>query len=887
MYPLRQTVGPQSRFVSVLCAAALIHQSFAAKLSLLGTKETRIEDEYLIGFEKGEEGTRLLHEAVANWPEQFEHKPSVLMARPKANILHAKMTDEGVAHAESLPGVSYIHHNLIVRKMQSAGSQQNPRPGLDRIDQTSGLDGVYNFRSDGAGVDIYILDTGVDVNHPDWNNNQAQHVADCAGATNVNTCRSADPGDPDGHGTHVAGIAASPTYGVAKEANVFTVRVLGADGSGSLAGIISGMQVAEAFRTQRGNPPSVINMSLGGGRSNAFNDAVDGIADSFPTVVAAGNEAQDANNVSPASARNVITVGSSTRNDVVSSFSNSGPRVDIFAVGSQVRSLNANTDGSTVISGTSMASPTVAGAVAQLLSVNGARTPEQLRAILIGTASTGQLSGNAIQGTPNRLLNVAGDAFAVEEEPVPETDPPPTTGQPQPQPTPTSDVCASTVDGDFTFQNGFLTRGIMLDVQDLESDGTGAELESITVFTTTQVTNGQAAFFFVEDGSSFQIQNIERDRSRWSLVLDQSGDFRVVVNSESQPERIGQFDLFRTSIALPSVHSFQPGTRQGIYVTFIDNNLFAADFRGANLDVDTALVDMPPISILPGRAVRRRLFGGNAVDPSFPVLELCYSNVGQAGVLRTEAPAAEEPIVRLNDQLDCLVSTNNNESTWSVQSGVMFDLTVNSIETADLPGVWLESFSVWLQDTMEAGIAEVYTTVNGGSFQGQETNRDAWVMIAQRMDLNQQTFPADFEDEDTVIWLDDMSDSSMQDDTEIIDDLERSGEPVLFDFDFEMHYELRRDDTPQGFYVTFREDQMRYYNVAGTDENDLITSNDFVTMTGGVGVAYPFAETFTPRQFSGEACFSYEEVSAAPSVAIARASVTAAVLAAFVLATLN
>lgn len=882
------------RLFTLLCAVALVQHGVAVKLSLLGTEETRIEGTYFVGFEKGENGAKALQEVVASWPEHFDHKPEKVGLK-NLNLLRVHMDDDALAHAESLDGVAYIEHDLMMRKHQ-AGSQNNARPGLDRIDQTTGRNGVYNFRSSGAGVDIYILDTGVDVGHPDWDNNQAQHLRDCAGANqaNANACATADPGDPDGHGTHVAGIAASPTFGVAKEANIFTVRVLGANGSGSITGIIAGMLVVQQRAEAAGANPSVINMSLGGGLSNAFNNAVDAIAETVPTVVAAGNEAQDANNVSPASADNVITVGSSTRDDVYSSFSNSGPRVDIFAVGSQVRSLNANTDGSTIISGTSMASPTVAGAVAQLLGVNGDRTPEQLRALLVGTSSTNQLRGANLPGTPNRLLNVAGDAFAAENptNPIPETEPPQETEPAPSQPVPVSDVCLSTVDSDdlvggddFQFQQGLLTRGLIFDAQCNEANP--AMLQSITVFTTAQVVDGTAAFFYVTDFSSFQIENIERNQARWTLLRAENGDPRITVNSESQSTRIGQFDLFRTSIVLPQIHQFEPATRQGLYVTFIDNNLFAADFRGGNLDVDAMLAVNGPISIFAGRAARRRLFGGNAVDPSFPVLEMCYAGGGGASALATEAPPAG-PIVRLNDQLDCLTSSNINEDTWSVQSGVMFDLTVSSLATADLPGVWLESFSVWLQDSMEAGIAEVYTTADGQSFQGQESNRDAWEMIAQRSNMNQDTFPAAYTEEgDTVIWMDDMENPNiMPNDTMIIDDIEASGAPVLYDFDFAMHYELRTDDTPQGFYVTFREDQMRYYDVADTDETSLIASNENVRMTGGVGVAYPFGEIFSPRQFSGDACFSYE-LSAASSVAVARASVATAIVAAFVLALFN
>lgn len=904
------------RLLTVLCAVALVQHGRAAKLELLGEPSDRIEGSFTIYFQNGQDGLQQMEDAVAKWPEHLDSKPEFISARRLMNVLSAELSDEGIAHVETIPGVTAFHHNVIFRKAQSneAGSQNGARAGLDRMDQAAGTDGVYNYLSQGSGVDIYILDTGVDVNHPDWatfdnGENQALFVSDCAAAQSEAGCdNNRDPGDPDGHGTHVGGIAASPTYGVAKSATVLTIRVLGDDGSGSLNGILAGINRAATERDDR-NRPSVINMSLGGGRSNAFNNAVDqAIGTDFVTIVAAGNEAQDTDNVSPASAAQVIAVGSSQSNDVVSSFSNTGPRVDIFAVGSSVRSLRAGTDGSLVLSGTSMACPTVAGAVAQLISVDNSRGEDrnEILNLLVTTGVSAALSPSAstIPGTPNLLLNVADEVFGQEGEAPATTEEVVMTTAATETPTEQPNVgevgsvstlgADGSVAGEARLEGGFLTRGIMLDLQCNENAGIGAQLQSITVYLNQQVNandNAQAVFFYVEDFESFRANdNTARNRDQWTLLTDASGEFRVPVTTGAARVDVGQFELFEAEITLPAVHEFASAARQGIYVTFISQHFMAADFRGDNFDVDEVLAVNDPISVFAGRSVIRRLFGGNNMDPSVPILALSFADTGEAARVQAAENPGNEVVRRLNDDLDCLVSDNDDESTFSVQSGVMFDLTVDELEAADLPGVWLESFSVWLMDSMEGGIAEVYTTVNGQSFQGQELNEAAWTMIAQRTDMEETLNSRVFnEDEDSVQWMDENQNGYVDTtkDAEIIDDIEQAAEPMLYDFDFEMHHELRRDGTPQGFYVTFRTDQMRYYAVEGAAVDTEITSNQYVTMTGGVGMAYPFAQSFESRQFSGEACFSYEPVSAASSTAVSQFAVVAAVVVASLTSAFN
>ncbi|MEM1082053.1 MAG: S8 family peptidase, partial [Pseudomonadota bacterium] len=219
-----------------------------------------------------------------------------------------------------------------------------------------------------------------------------------AGFTAISDGRGSS--DCNGHGTHVAGTVAGTTWGVAKNATIYPVRVLGCNGSGSNSGVIAGMDWIAANHVK----PAVANMSLGGGASAATDNAVTNMRNAGVTVVvAAGNENQNACNVSPARSANAITVGSTTSSDVRSSFSNFGTCVDIFAPGSSITSAWYNSNSATrTISGTSMASPHVAGIAALYLSVNPNATPAQVENAIYSAASTGKLSG-INSGSPNLL----------------------------------------------------------------------------------------------------------------------------------------------------------------------------------------------------------------------------------------------------------------------------------------------------------------------------------------------------------------------------------------------------------------------------------------------------------------------------------------------------
>jgi len=214
-----------------------------------------------------------------------------------------------------------------------------------------------------------------------------------------------DTTDGNGHGTHCAGTVAGITYGVAKEANLIAVKVLSDSGSGSTSGVIDGINWAAADATAK-NKPAVANLSLGGGFSQANNDAVTGLVNAgVTTAVAAGNDNADACNYSPASTPAAITVAASDKNNARATYSNYGTCVDIYGPGSSITSAWIGSPSAiNTISGTSMASPHIAGAAAKALSQNNALTPAQVTTQIINNAVPDQVTGNKV-GTPNLMVH--------------------------------------------------------------------------------------------------------------------------------------------------------------------------------------------------------------------------------------------------------------------------------------------------------------------------------------------------------------------------------------------------------------------------------------------------------------------------------------------------
>ena len=271
-------------------------------------------------------------------------------------------------------------------------TQNNPPWGLDRIDQRNRpLSGTYTYNWTGSGVRAYVIDTGIRTSHTQFGG-RASNVFDAFGGSGA---------DCNGHGTHVSGTIGGSTYGVAKSALLRGVRVLDCNGSGSNSGVIAGVDWVRNNHIA----PAVANMSLGGGVSSALDTAVNNLSNAGVTIaVAAGNSNANACNSSPARAANAITVGSTTTTDARSSFSNFGTCLDLFAPGSGILSawFSSNTATAT-LSGTSMASPHVAGVAALYKQANPSASSTTIRNAIVNNATTNVVT-NAGTGSPNRLL---------------------------------------------------------------------------------------------------------------------------------------------------------------------------------------------------------------------------------------------------------------------------------------------------------------------------------------------------------------------------------------------------------------------------------------------------------------------------------------------------
>lgn len=307
----------------------------------------------------------------------------------------ASLPDAALPGLRRNPQVDYVEQDQTVALNQALTSPQNGATwGLDRIDQVDRpLDAQYHFNATGAGVNAFIIDTGMRADHVEFTGRLLAGFTSVADGNGTNDC--------NGHGTHVTGTVGASTWGVAKAVTLIPVRVLDCAGSGTWSGVIAGIDwVAQS--TAR---PAVANMSLGGGASSAVNAAVAGAVGAGVTmVVAAGNSNADACRYSPASEPTAITVGATTSGDARASYSNYGSCVDIFAPGSGITSAwNTSSTATNTISGTSMASPHTTGVAALALAANPAASPAAVTAFLTGAATTGRLSSIG-RGSPNRLL---------------------------------------------------------------------------------------------------------------------------------------------------------------------------------------------------------------------------------------------------------------------------------------------------------------------------------------------------------------------------------------------------------------------------------------------------------------------------------------------------
>ena len=388
---------------TIAAGVSLASPAGAAEGQILGASSaTAIEGSYIVVMKDGAQAqTASADSLAARHGGKVKHRFNATIKG-----FSATMSEKQAKRLAADPAVAYVEADQVV---SLAADQLNPPSwGLDRIDQRDlPLNSKYSYSTTASNVNAYIIDTGILISHNDFGG-RAVHGRDTVDNDNNAT-------DCNGHGTHVAGTVGGTAYGVAKGVRLIGVRVLNCQGSGTNAGVIAGVDWVTSNHTK----PAVANMSLGGGASTALDDAVRrSISAGVSYAVASGNSNANACNYSPARVSEALSVNASDRNDARASFSNYGTCTDLFAPGVSITApwYTSNTATNTN-SGTSMASPHVAGAAALYLAANPSATPSQVHSAIVNAASTGKIS-NPGSGSANRLLYTGSGG----------TDPEPPTG---------------------------------------------------------------------------------------------------------------------------------------------------------------------------------------------------------------------------------------------------------------------------------------------------------------------------------------------------------------------------------------------------------------------------------------------------------------------------
>ena len=379
-----------------LCAMIFVSGTVQGQNSKdkLRRKEKKVENSYIVVLEDWAVGQKGEGSAA---PDIASNLAAIYNGKVKHVYKHAlsgfsiELSETDAQALSQDARVKYVEEDGIV---SAYTTQTGATWGLDRIDQRDRpLNGTYTYTPTGAGIHVYVIDTGIRTAHTQFGGRASISYDSIGDGQNGNDC--------NGHGTHVAGTVGGSTYGVAKGVTLHAVRVLDCAGNGTDSTVIAGVDWVTANHVN----PAVANMSLGGGASSTIDTAVQNSINSGVTyAIAAGNDGLNACNYSPARVAAAITVGNSNSSDARSSTSNYGSCLDIFAPGSSITSAwyTSNTATNT-ISGTSMASPHVAGVAALYLQGNPTASPATVASAITSTATSGRLTGIGT-GSPNLLL---------------------------------------------------------------------------------------------------------------------------------------------------------------------------------------------------------------------------------------------------------------------------------------------------------------------------------------------------------------------------------------------------------------------------------------------------------------------------------------------------
>ena len=399
---MRERPSNLARRATVIAAAIMTAVAVAAPTSgqpgegqILGLNEPdAIADSYLVVFKDSPSITEFGIDSVTAGLASRYHIKVNHTYRHALQGFAGSLSEKDARRLAADPNVAYVEQDRMV---YLAATQTNPPSwGLNRIDQRNlPLDNSYTYPNTASNVTAYIIDTGIRTTHGDFGG-RASWGTNTVGGSNT---------DCHGHGTHVAGTTGGTSYGVAKGVRLIAVKVLDCAGSGSFAAVAAGVDWVTGNHT---SGPAVANMSLGGTGSNATLESAvrNSIADGVVYALASGNNSSDACNFTPARVAEAITVNASDSTDARASFSNFGTCSDIFAPGVGITSAWSSSDTATnTISGTSMASPHVAGGAALILGGSPTLTPSQVASTMFSNATPNKIT-NPGSGSPNRLLFV-------------------------------------------------------------------------------------------------------------------------------------------------------------------------------------------------------------------------------------------------------------------------------------------------------------------------------------------------------------------------------------------------------------------------------------------------------------------------------------------------